>query len=50
MDSGQVNEIEISMQYILQNHPARVDNVSNTDLEDMMAEVESMPVAEVNSF
>ena len=50
MDVGQVGEFEVSMQYILQNHPARVDNVSNTDLEDMMAEVESMPVAEVNSF
>ena len=50
MDSGQVNEIEISMQYILQNHPARVDNVSNTDLEDMMAEVESMPVEASHSF
>ena len=51
MDSGQVGEIEISMQYILQNHPARVDNVSNTDLEDMMSEVESMPVSESsNSF
>lgn len=41
MDSGQINEIEISMQYILQNHPARVDNTSNTDLEEMMAEVEN---------
>ena len=50
MDSGQVNEIEISMQYILQNHPARVDNTNNTELEDMMSEVESMPVTEVNSF
>jgi MoxR-like ATPase len=50
MDSGQVNEIEISMQYILQNHPARVDNVSNTDLEDMMAEVESMPIEASHSF
>ena len=50
MDSGQVNEIEISMQYILQNHPARVDNTNNSELEDMMSEVESMPVAEVNSF
>jgi MoxR-like ATPase len=46
MDSGQINEIEISMQYLLQNHPARVDNVSNNDLEEMMAEVESMPVSE----
>jgi MoxR-like ATPase len=50
MDSGQINEIEISMQYLLQNHPARVDNVSSTDLEDMMAEVESMPVETSNPF
>lgn len=50
MDSGQVNEIEISMQYILQNHPARVDNVNTDDLEDMMAEVESMPVEASHSF
>ena len=47
MDSGQVNEIEISMQYILQNHPARVDNTNNTELEDMMSEVESMPMEAV---
>jgi MoxR-like ATPase len=50
MDSGQVNEIEISMQYILQNHPARVDDVSNEDLEDMMAEVESLPATSSNPF
>jgi MoxR-like ATPase len=50
MDSGQVNEIEISMQYILQNHPARVDDVSNEDLEDMMAEVESLPATSANPF
>jgi MoxR-like ATPase len=36
MDSGQINEIEISMQYILQNHPARVDGVDSNDLETMM--------------
>jgi MoxR-like ATPase len=36
MDSGQINEIEISMQYILQNHPARVDGVDSNDLEAMM--------------
>jgi hypothetical protein len=50
MDSGQVNEIEISMQYILQNHPARVDNASTEDLEDMMAEVESLPATSSNPF
>ena len=38
MDSGQINEIEISMQYILQNHPARVDGPSNDVLEAVMAE------------
>ena len=41
MDSGQINEIEISMQYILQNHPARVDNVDNNELEELMSEVET---------
>lgn len=41
MDSGQVGEIEISMQYILQNHPARVDEVDTNELEAMMSEVES---------
>jgi MoxR-like ATPase len=50
MDSGQINEIEISMQYLLQNHPARVDNVSNTDLEEMMSEVGEMPVESSNPF
>ena len=39
MDSGQITEIEISMQYILQNHPARVDNVDNSQLEEMMSQV-----------
>ena len=41
MDSGQINEIEISMQYILQNHPARVDNVDTNELEELMSEVET---------
>jgi MoxR-like ATPase len=41
MDSGQVGEIEVSMQYILQNHPARVDEVDSNQLETMMAEAES---------
>jgi MoxR-like ATPase len=38
MDSGQINEIEISMQYILQNHPARVDGPSNDVLEAVMSD------------
>lgn len=41
MDTGQVGEIELSMQYILQNHPARVDNVDSSELEELMAETES---------
>lgn len=41
MDTGQVGEIELSMQYILQNHPARVDEVDSNELEAMMSEVES---------
>jgi len=41
MDSGQVGEIEVSMQYILQNHPARVDEADTNELEAMMAEAES---------
>jgi ribosomal protein S20 len=41
MDSGQVGEIEVSMQYILQNHPARVDEADTNKLEAMMAEAES---------
>jgi len=59
MDVGQVGEIEVSMQYILQNHPARVDIVDNDDLEEVMAEVESegptisyqgTQVSDMNSF
>lgn len=41
MDTGQVGEIELSMQYILQNHPARVDEVDSNELEAMMSEVVS---------
>lgn len=41
MDSGQVGEIELSMQYILQNHPARVDEGDSNELEAMMSETES---------
>lgn len=45
MDAGQVGEIEVSMQYILQNHPARVDNVDSNELEEMMAEVEGPTIS-----
>ena len=59
MDVGQVGEIEVSMQYILQNHPARVDNVNTDDLEEVMAEVDAegptisyqaTEVSDMNSF
>ena len=39
MDEGQVDEIELSMQYILQNHPARETQVTE-DFEAMMSEAE----------
>lgn len=41
MDAGQVGEIELSMQYILQNHPARVDEVNSNELEALMSEAEA---------
>ena len=45
MDAGQVGEIELSMQYILQNHPARVDEVDSNELEAMMSEAEMPSIA-----
>ena len=53
MDEGQVTEIETSMQYILETHPARVvDEVAETDtLEAMMdADVSAtMPVQDASN-
>ena len=46
MDEGQVDEIELSMQYILQSHPARENQVTE-DFEAMMAEETSMPVQNI---
>lgn len=43
MDQGQVEEIELSMQYILSSHPARKDEVNSDEFDAMMAE---MPVEE----
>ena len=39
MDVGQVEEIEMSMQYILQNHPARKDYQTSEDFDNMIADV-----------
>lgn len=36
MDEGQVNEIEMSMQYILQNHPARKEYQSSEEFDQML--------------
>lgn len=44
MDQGQVEEIEMSMQYILQNHPARADYQTSEEFDQMLNEVsESNP-------
>lgn len=40
MDATQVEEIEVSMQYILSNHPARQE-MSDSEMEDIMSEMPS---------
>lgn len=40
MDQGQVEEIEVSMHYILQNHPARKDFQTSNDFEEAINEVD----------
>ena len=42
MDQGQVEEIEMSMQYILQNHPARADYQTSEDFDQMIEEAAPM--------
>ena len=39
MDVSQVEEIEMSMQYILQNHPARVDYQSSEDFDSVIEDI-----------
>jgi MoxR-like ATPase len=46
MDESQVEEIEVSMQYILQNHPARKEYQTSEDFDQMIEEV----VAQSNPF
>jgi ribosomal protein S20 len=44
LDQGQVEEIEVSMSYILENHPARKDYVSAEDFDKMVdSDVEITP-------
>lgn len=38
MDESQVEEIELSMQYIMANHPARADQKAEADFDAMMSE------------
>jgi MoxR-like ATPase len=49
MDVSQVEEIELSMQYILSNHPARKDYVSAEEFDNMM-EADVQPMAPSNPF
>jgi hypothetical protein len=45
MDETQVEEIELSMQYILQNHPARVEYQTSEEFDQMIdVQVESAPI------
>jgi hypothetical protein len=46
MDQTQVEEIELSMQYILDSHPARENKVVE-DFESMMAESEAIESPEM---
>jgi MoxR-like ATPase len=49
MDEGQVEEIELSMQYILASHPARKDYQSAEEFEGMIDQADEIP-ASMSSF
>ena len=50
MDETQVEEIELSMQYIIQNHPARKDYQTSEEFDNMMSEAESPVMQAESSF
>jgi MoxR-like ATPase len=50
MDEGQVEEIELSMQYILSNHPARVDYTIGGEFDQMMESSDLSSMAPTNPF
>lgn len=50
MDEGQVGEIEMSMQYVLSNHPARVQYQSSEDFDAMMTETDVQSMAPSSPF
>ena len=43
IDTGQVEEIESTMQFILSNHPARVDYQSSEEFDSMIEDVNALP-------
>lgn len=50
MDQTQVEEIELSMQYILSNHPARKDYQSSDDFDQMIEEMPAEAMSPSNPF
>jgi ribosomal protein S20 len=50
MDVNQVEEIELSMQYLLANHPARKDYISSEEFDTMMEAPEVQAMAPSNPF
>jgi ribosomal protein S20 len=42
LDEGQVEEIEMSMQYIISNHPARKEYMSAEEFDNMLEEAAPM--------
>ncbi len=48
MDESQVEEIELSMGYILQNHPARKDYQNTPEFNELLSEFEKLSAADVN--
>ena len=50
MDQSQVQEVEISMSYIIENHPARQHENDNSSFDAMMSEAEAQPMAPSNPF
>ena len=48
MDQGQVEEIELSMQYVLEGHPARKDYQSSEEFDSMLED--AAPMTDANPF
>ena len=50
MDQTQVEEIEISMQYIIQNHPARKDYQTSEEFDNLVQEADAQTMQATNPF